>query len=132
VPTTGNLILDKTLVASNEEPGFEGSKVNDGDPNTRWRAYGWPNSIQIDLGSVKTITATDLLPYQNKAYRYRVLVSTNETKFTRVVDRSSNRTGGEVITDTFAPVKARYIRLVILGSYGDKSEWTDIKEFRVR
>jgi hypothetical protein len=61
-----------------------------------------------------------------------VLVSTNETKFTRVVDRSSNRTGGEVITDTFAPVKARYIRLVILGSYGDKSEWTDIKEFRVR
>lgn len=131
-PTPGtNLALNKTVTFSGEQVGNEAVRAVDGDLATRWSADTYPEWLQVDLGAAYSVNRTEVCPYLDRAYRYKVEVSTNGTSFTQVVDRTNNITGGAVIADTFAPANARYVRLTVTGAYGYTSTWTSINEFRV-
>ncbi|MGE5548927.1 MAG: DNRLRE domain-containing protein, partial [Bacteroidota bacterium] len=126
-----NLALNKPVTFSSQQAGNEASHAVDGDLATRWSADTYPEWIQVDLGATYTVNRTEVCPYLDRAYQFKVEVSTNGTSYTQVVDRLSNTTGGAVISDTFAAASARYVKLTVTGASGYTGTWTSINEFRV-
>lgn len=104
-----------TFVNENEAPEF----AVDGDPAKKWCAAGSaPHEITIDLGAVKTVSAVDIAhagaggesPDMNTK-SYAVYTSEDGTSFEEAKSVTKNTAGST--HDTFAPVSARYVKLVI-------------------
>jgi hypothetical protein len=132
----GNLAQNRPVtVSSQPQPENPGSAAVDGSTATRWSATGYPQWLEVDLGSVRNIGRTQVVSYQDRAYQFRVEVRTTATgSFTEVVDRSSNTTPGTVaspITNTFAPTEARYVRITVTGAANYTGTWASLLEFRV-
>lgn len=73
--------------------------------------------LEIDLGSVQTINRVNLYPFAQRAYRYYIQVkSTAAAAYTTVVNRSANSENNAVLTDSFSPVAARFIKLWVVGA----------------
>jgi hypothetical protein len=72
------------------------------------------------------------VPYLDRAYRYRVETSTDNSHWTTVIDRTANTTGGSLI-DNFSTgaISARYVRLTVTGVNGGSTTWVSIQEFAV-
>jgi rhamnogalacturonyl hydrolase YesR len=112
--------------------GYEAGRVDDGDVTTRWSVSGFPQSVTIDLGSNKSLSNAKLVPYLDRAYRYRVQTSTDNTHWTTVIDRTTNTaTGSRLDAFTTGAVSARYVRLTVVGVYGVSTSWVSIQEFAV-
>jgi rhamnogalacturonyl hydrolase YesR/regulation of enolase protein 1 (concanavalin A-like superfamily) len=132
-PTPGgpNLALNKPVSFSSQQTGNEATHAVDGDISTRWSADTYPEWIQVDLGSIYNINKTELVPYLDRAYRYKIEISTDNTNFIQVVDRTANTVGGSLLTDTFTAQSARFVKLTVTGVYNDATTWSSINEFRV-
>lgn len=130
-PAGDNLALNKPVTYSSQQAGNEAYKSVDGDSATRWSADTYPEWINVDLSSVYTIGRTEIIPYSDRAYQYRIEVSTDGTNYVNVVDKTSNTIGGSLLTDTFNPVSARYVRFTITGCYDYTGTWASINEFGV-
>ena len=139
-PTTTNPVTNLALnrpvtFSSQPQPENPGSAAVDGNTSTRWAASGYPQWIEVDLGSTKSISKTELVCFESRAYRFTVDVKTTSTgSYTRIVDRSTNTTPGSAtspITNSFSPVNARYVRLTVTGASGYTGTWVSINEFRV-
>jgi rhamnogalacturonyl hydrolase YesR len=112
--------------------GYGANRVNDGDVTTRWSVSGFPQSVTIDLGSNKSLSNAKVVPYLDRAYRYRVQTSTDNKNWTTVINRTTNTlTGSRLDTFTTGPVNARYVRLTVVGVYGVSTSWVSIQEFAV-
>ena len=104
--------------------GNEASQAVDGDLATRWSADIYPQWMQVDLGATYSVNRTEVCPMSDRAYKFKVEVSTNGTSYTQVVDRLNNTTGGAVITDTLRRDRCavrqvdRHRRLRVHGSLG--------------
>lgn len=103
-------------VNANEAPEF----AVDGDVTKKWCATGTPpHEITIDLGEVKTVGAVTVShaeaggesPDMNTK-SYVISVSEDGAQYTDVVSVTRNTAG--VTADTFAPAKARYVRLSVV------------------
>ena len=131
-PTPGvNLALNRPVTYSSQQTGNDAAHVNDGDTINRWSASPYPQWVRIDLGAIYSINRTELLPYTSRAYQYKIETSVDDTGYTQAVDRTGNTAGGSLITDTFAAVNARYVRLTVTGCYNYTGGWASICEFRV-
>jgi hypothetical protein len=135
-PGGGNLALRRPVtVSSQPQPENPGAAAVDGDTGTRWSATGFPQWLEVDLGSVRNVGRTQVVSYQDRAYQFRVEVKTTATgSLTEVVDRSANTTPGTIaapITDAFPPTPARYLRITVTGAAGYPGSWTSLLEFRV-
>ncbi len=126
-----NLALNKPVAFSSQQTGNEAAKAVDNDLTTRWSASGYPQTLRVDLGKSYSINRTELAPYQNRAYQYKVEVSTDGTTYAQVVNRTTNTTGGSLLADNFTAVTARYVRLTVTGAYNYTGGWVSINEFRV-
>ncbi len=126
-----NLALNKPVTSSGEQVGNEASHAVDGDTTNWWSSQVFPQWISVDLGSTYSITKTEVVPYMDRAYQFKVEVSTDGTNYTQVVNRTGNTTGGALIADVFTPVNARYVRLTVTGCYNDTTIWASINEFGV-
>lgn len=102
-------------VNDNEAPQF----AVDGDITKKWCATGSaPHEITLDLGDVKTVSAVDVShaeaggesPDMNTK-SYAIYVSEDGAAFEEVRSVTKNTAG--VTHDTFAPVNARYVKLVV-------------------
>ena len=126
-PSTG-----QPVAATAEQTGNEAARVDDGDVTTRWSAEGFPNSVTIDLGAPYRISNAMVVPYLDRAYRYQIDTSLDNAQWQTVVDRSTNTSTGTRL-DNFAggTVNARYVRLTVVGVYGDSTNWVSIQEFGV-
>jgi hypothetical protein len=71
-----------------------------------------------------------VVPYLDRAYRYRIESSTDKTTWRLLVDRSSNTTQGSLLDD-FSTVSARYVRLTVVGVSGVSTTWASIQELAV-
>jgi hypothetical protein len=111
--------------------GNEAAKLVDGNTATRWSGTPWPQTCQLNLGAAYSINRTELMPYANRAYQYRIEVSSDGTTYTQVVNRTTNTTGSATFTDSFAAVSARYVRLVVTGASGYTGGWASFYEFRI-
>ncbi|WP_202078998.1 glycoside hydrolase [Caldalkalibacillus salinus] len=126
-----NVALNKPVTATSEQSGNEVEHMVDGQWDTRWSAQGYPQSAVIDLEQSYTIDKAELAPYQNRAYQYRIEASTDGEHYTTIVDRTSNTTGGLLLTDGFSPVDARYIKLTVTGAHRYTGDWVSIRDLRL-
>jgi rhamnogalacturonyl hydrolase YesR len=126
-PSTG-----RPVTYTGQQVGNEARRVNDGDVTTRWSASGYPQTVTIDLGAVKQISNSKVVPYLDRAYRFRVQTSTDKTHWTTVLDKTANTlTGSRIDNFTTGAVSARYVRLTVTGVYGVSTSWASIQEFAV-
>ena len=73
-----------------------------------------------------------VVPYLDRAYRYRVETSTDNVHWATVIDRTANTsTGSRMDNFTAGTVSARYVRLTVTGVYGVSTTWVSIQEFAV-
>ena len=102
-------------VNDNEAPQF----AVDGDVTKKWCATGGaPHEITLDLGEVRTVSAVDVYhaeaggesPDMNTK-SYAVCVSEDGVAFEEV--RTVTRNTAGTTHDTFAPVNARFVKLVV-------------------
>lgn len=102
-------------VNDNEAPQF----AVDGDVTKKWCATGGaPHEITLDLGEVRTVSAVDVYhaeaggesPDMNTK-SYAVCVSEDGAAFEEV--RTVTRNTAGTTHDTFAPVNARFVKLVV-------------------
>ena len=86
---------------------------NDGNLTTRWCASGtsFPQWWRVDLGSIKNLTKVDINWYSSSSryYKYKIEVSSDDTNYTTVVDKSSNTNTGDT-SDSFTAT-GRYVRV---------------------
>lgn len=104
-----------TFVNENEAPQF----AVDGDIKKKWCATGnAPHEITIDLGAAKTVSAVDV--YHAEAggegadmntKAYSVMISEDNADYQEMVSVTRNTLG--TTHDTFTPVKARYVKVII-------------------
>jgi hypothetical protein len=127
----GNIALNKPVTFSAQEVGSEASNLVDGTTTAKWSAQTYPQWAQIDLGQNYSIDKTELVPYSDRAYQYKVEVSTDGTNYTQVVNRTANTQGGALLTDTFDAVTARYVRLTVTGASNYTGGWVSINDFGV-
>ncbi len=128
-----NLALNQQTIVTGEQEGNSGDGAVDGstDPNDRWSAQGFPQSITVDLGAIKSLNLTEIVPYQDRAYQYTIAVSADNESFQTVVDQLSNTTNSSLLTDSFPETEGRYVRLSVSDAHGYTGEWISIIEFRV-
>lgn len=111
---TGNLALDKPATSStpvdqaNRPPESRG---NDGNPGSAWFANGENQWWKVDLGSVKKINNVVIKWEGAYSSDYAVQVSTDNINFTTVFSTTTGA-GGDV-THFFAPIDARYVKLLL-------------------
>lgn len=138
-----NLALNRPVRFSTQQmEGGSGdnpaSNAVDGDINTRWstaRDSTWPQWIEVDLGTVRTINKTEVICFSDRAYQFTLDVASDTNGvYTQVVDRTGNTTPGAVespIIDTFGPVDTRYVRITVTGAHEYGGPWTSIIESRI-
>jgi len=83
----------------------------------------------VDLGAVYNLTATEVMwEFSGRVYKYKVEVSTDNTNWTLVVDKTNNTSTAQTQRDNFAAA-ARYVRITVTGL--QTSSWASFWEFRV-
>ena len=87
------------VTASSFQGGNEPFKGNDDDSATRWAASGpgLPQWWQVDLGAGRNLTGVNIDWYSSssRGYGYQIAVSSDNTNFTTVVDKSGNTSVGK-------------------------------------
>ena len=135
LPDASNVALNKPVSPSSEESTHPGSNVVDGDVDSRWSASGFPQSLVVDLGADHIINRAELICYNDRAYQYSIESAINsDGPYTQIVDRSNNTTNGandSPISDTFADVNARYVRITVTGASGYSEPWVSLDELRI-
>ncbi|MFK7846898.1 MAG: polysaccharide lyase [Rhodothermales bacterium] len=128
-----NLALNKQTTVTAEQEGNSGSGAVDGsaDDNDRWSAQGFAQSLTVDLGAVQSVNLAELVPFSDRAYQYTIATSVDNSTFNTVVNRSANTEGGALLSDSFNPTEARYVRLNVTGASNYSGEWISIIEFRL-
>ncbi len=118
----------RPVTASAQQVGNEAPRAVDGDVTTRWSANGFPQALTVDLGQPMVASNTQLVPYLDRAYRYRVEASLDGVSWTTVVDRTTNSVPGTAL-DNFTPRTLRYARLTVTGVASGVTTWVSIQEF---
>jgi unsaturated rhamnogalacturonyl hydrolase len=130
--SSSNAALGRPVTASSQQAGNEAPGAVDNDLTTRWSAEVYPQWLRVDLGSVKAVRGVEVVALAQRAYRFRVEVSSNDSTWTTAVDATSNSETAAFLERPFAaPVDARYVRLTVTGVAGNITPWTSIVEFRV-
>ncbi len=126
-----NLALGKTVTTDSEENGNPATNGNDGNLTTRWCAYdgSFNHWWKVDLVSNYNLTGTEVNWEKNKAYKYKIEVSTDGSNWTLVVDKTKNTTAVQTQTDSFTANAVRYVRITITGF--DSDCWASFNEFKV-
>lgn len=132
-PEIENLALNRPVSTSSAENGNPGIRITDNNINgdSRWSAQVFPQTATIDLRSIFTIVQAEVFPYEDRAYHYIIEASETGANYVRVVDRSNNNEGGNVISDLFSPTKARYVRITITGASGYDGNWASLRELKI-
>lgn len=130
-----NVALNKTATASSSDANVPAGAVDGDAVNTRWSASPMPQWMEVDLGALYDISKTEVVCYQDRAYRFTIEAKTSAGgSYTQIVNRSANTTPGTAaapITDNFGPVNARYVRINVTGASGYTGAWASLTEFRV-
>ncbi len=127
----GNLAANATASASSEMDSLHGAaRVLDDNYATRWTAASasTPNWLQLDLGSVKKTTRSELrFEYAWKKYKFALEGSIDGKKWTTLADyRATGVSGSPQLIS--APTECRYLRLAFPPAPTDETiaviEWS--------
>jgi hypothetical protein len=128
-----NLALGKAATASSTNAPNSTGNLNDGDPATYWEgtAGAFPQSAQIDLGSVTTIDQIILrLPtgWGSRAQTLAVQGSNDGVSFETIVN-SAKYSFNPSVTINFPAVNTRFVRVEITANSGGSAG--QISEFEI-
>jgi len=127
-----NVAVNRPATADSQQNGTYAAKANDGDFNTTWYT-GKPdlgNWWKVDLGKPHDLTGCRLMWHDpGFCYQYRIEVSTDDTNWTTVVDKTRNTETKWVPVHGFAAKDARYVRVTVTGM--DNGCWLGIREVEV-
>lgn len=128
-----NIAEGKPVSTTAAQSGNPGSRLTDGDTATegRWAAQFYPQQATIDLGALYSIVQTEVYPYMDRPYQYTIEASSDGNSYRLIVDRSASSQGGNVISNLFAPVDARYVRITLTGLSGSNYEWIALREVKI-
>ncbi|MDF2985960.1 MAG: hypothetical protein K0R50_1470 [Eubacterium sp.] len=126
-----NLAMGKAVSADSEENGNPARNGNDGKLSTRWcAADGEQNHWwKVDLGNAYNLTGTEVIWEKNKAYKYKIEVSQDDTNWTVAVDKTGNTTAAQTQADSFSANSVRYVKITLTGL--DTGCWASFSEFKV-
>ncbi|MBX9245039.1 glycoside hydrolase family 88 protein [Actinotalea ferrariae] len=128
---TGAASTGRSVSATAQQAGNEAARAVDGDMTTRWSAAGFPQSLTVDLGVAQRVSNVQLVPYEDRAYRYRVETSVDGVAWAPAVDRTTAPVAGTALDTLAAPANARYVRLTVTGVVGTSTTWVSIRELSV-
>lgn len=130
-----NLALNKTVSALTEQSTNPATNIVDGNPDSRWSAQNFPQSLVVDLGALSTITSTEVICYNDRAYQYIIETATSPNGiYSLLVDRTDNTTPGtnaSPIMDSFTETIAQYVKITVLGAAVYNRNWVSIEELRI-
>jgi hypothetical protein len=128
VPAGTNLALHKATSESTHTQTYASGNVTDGDANTYWESNNnaWPQWVQIDLGSVQSVSrvVVKLPPATSWAARTQTIAvggGTDGTTFATLKAAASyafDPATGNTVTITFPAAQARYLRLAFTANSG--------------
>ncbi len=123
----GVTIEGVTQQSSNPPANMIDNNTADG---SRWSIQAFPTVGVIDLQEIQSIDGVALFPYQDRAYQYRIEISTDGINYTQVVDRSGNTASGNSFKDSFTTMQGRYVRLTV-EDCNCSTGWSSINELKV-
>ncbi|MFD9792014.1 discoidin domain-containing protein [Streptomyces sp. NPDC059070] len=108
----GDLAAGRPATSSSDETaGLTADRAFDNNGTTRWSSGRSDDQwLQVDLGSVQTVTEATVVWEAAFAKDYDLEVSTNGTHWTTVASRR-NRTSPDADDLHFPPTSARYVRM---------------------
>ena len=112
-----NLALNKNTFASNQNPGFEASKVVDGKNDTRWTTLAAPGDVTIDLGKELPFDAIRVcFEYPDKYVTFKIETSTDYQNWQSYADQSQEAVQGyrEMLQEKAGI--ARYVKVTVKNS----------------
>jgi F5/8 type C domain/Carbohydrate binding module (family 6)/Abnormal spindle-like microcephaly-assoc'd, ASPM-SPD-2-Hydin len=136
-----NLALNQPITGSTAFGTYVWSNADDGNTSTYWESQdgtGWPQSLTVDLGSVRTIGSItlDLPPlsdWNTRTETLSVLGSSDDTTFTQIVGSAGYTfnvaTGNTVTISLPAGTSTRYVRLNFTANTGWDA--AQVSEFQV-
>lgn len=119
---------------SDHEVGSPPSDLLDGDnaDASRWSASGYPQWVIIDYKENKSIVGTKLWTYQDRAYQFKIeLDESPNFDNPYVIDRTSNTSLAQPISNNFPAQIARYARITVTGAYSYTGTWVSLTEFEI-
>ena len=134
-------VVRVNITVDNQEPGYEGAKALDGNPQSMWHTRyqsgqtPHPHQIVVDLGAAYEISGLAYLPRpgggNGTIKDYEVYVSNSNKKFGKpVVKGTFAKKNAENVVTFPAKVKGRYVRLVALSEVAGQP-WTSIAGLRM-
>lgn len=107
----------------------------DGNTDSRWSVQEFPKSATVDLGADITISQTEVICFEDRAYQFIIEGALTENgTYTTIVDRSNNSTPGSAtmpIIDAVEAVEARFVRITVSGADVYTGAWVSLAELRV-
>jgi len=130
-----DLVLNRDLSFSRQEPSHPALYAIDANSSTAWIAQDYPQWIEIDLRLVHALNRSQLMCAADRAYQFKIEVRTSlRDPYVLVVDQTSNSQPGKAqrpIKDVFAATPARYVRLTVVGAHEYPGNEMGITEFSV-
>ncbi len=122
-----DLALGRPTTASSVEPNttFTANLATDGNPATRWSsAYADPQWLQVDLGSIQTVTKVVLTWETAYGRAYQIQTSNDATNWTTVYTQPNGTGGTETLTGFTGT--GRYLRIYMTqrGTQWGDSLWS--------
>lgn len=110
------------------EKTFDGLGYNSGDPTSRWAGQYLPQWIGYDLNDVRMLSKVRVQFYnwQNgRIYNYSIHVSTDSINWISVKSNVLSQLA-EWTEETFEPIPARYIRIIVISN--NQNDWASLWE----
>jgi rhamnogalacturonyl hydrolase YesR len=119
--------------AIGSQEGNPYSHVADGSLDTRWSQQGRGQWLVADLGQVASVWAVDVAFYNGNQRTFYFDIETSDDSITwqtAVDGASSSGLTNQMERYAFAPVSARYVRMVCNGN--SQNDWNSPTEMRIR
>jgi hypothetical protein len=128
-PTIAELPI--TAVRASGDDGNIPANTLDGNFATRWSANGQGQWLELDLGSVHTVSQVAIAWYlgDQREWIFDLEVSSDGINWTPVFSGVSSGTTTDLETFSFSPVAARFVRYVGLGN--SQSAWNSLTEVQL-
>jgi hypothetical protein len=120
------------ITAPSSQIGFPSSNVVDNNLNTIWSNYGAGSSIQLDLGTSKSICSLEIAWYKGNERQNRFVVSTSQDGKSYKTVLSTVNSGKSLSYEkyVFSDKLARYIKITINGN--SQNNYASIAEIRAQ
>lgn len=123
----------EVTVSDSETSDFPGTKVNDGDLESRWSSGNVEEDdqwVQLKFSEAKVFNTIKIYWERSAGKEYKVQISDDGSQWSDIADVTDGEPS-QVRTFTFAPVTAQYVRVYITKNFPDIWNCVSIYEIEI-